>query len=383
MKNAAGHPIEHRAGNLPGVERRLQRFAEIRLLVEREARILIEPGIGRGDRGVSRAPIGHHIALEAPIAPQHVRQQIGILAGVRAVDEIVRTHHRSRLPGLDRDFERQQIGHAHRRIADHRVDGVPVRLLIVDRVMLDRGDDVIGLDAGDLVADDRAGEQRILPAIFEIAAVARIAQQIDAAREHDVEARIMRFAADHRAAGVRQFGVPGCRRSDTGGQGGSLALFLRGPLGRHADPGIGLPLRRDAETRDAGNIAGRSLPRLGRLGIVALPGAAEIAEHQRQLFLLGHGPEQRRGALIDGERTIHPRALDAADRQHGLRRRGGGAGRSQQHRQYHAATGKTLDHVTLPRSFGRDQPCMSSSSVPRVSCTIERTKKNETSADSA
>ena len=50
-------------------------------------------------------------------------------------------------------------------------------LEVVERVMLGGRDDVVRLDAGDLRTDDRAGEQRVLAAIFEIAAVARIAQR--------------------------------------------------------------------------------------------------------------------------------------------------------------------------------------------------------------
>ena len=43
------------------------------------------------------------------------------------------------------------------------------------------------------------------------------------------------------------------------GQRGALALLLRAALGRDADAGVGLPLRRDAEPRNAGNVAGRAL----------------------------------------------------------------------------------------------------------------------------
>ena len=49
----------------------------------------------------------------------------------------------------------------------------------------------------DLRADDGAGQQRVFAAIFEIAAVARLAHQVDAARQHHVEARGARFGADH------------------------------------------------------------------------------------------------------------------------------------------------------------------------------------------
>ena len=48
---------------------------------------------------------------------------------------------------------------------------------------------MVRLDARNLRADHRSGEQRIFAAIFKIATVARIALQIDSAREHHVEPR--------------------------------------------------------------------------------------------------------------------------------------------------------------------------------------------------
>ena len=129
-----------------------QRLAEKGLLVERIARILVEPGIGGGDGAVGRAPVGHHIALPAPVA----------LAAPRSAGTDSRRH-AGRRPGCRRtspsrdcrvsmrDLEGEQVGHARRVAIDRDVQPVAPGLLVVQRIMLDRRDDVVGLDAGDRV----------------------------------------------------------------------------------------------------------------------------------------------------------------------------------------------------------------------------------------
>jgi len=77
---------------------------------------------------------------------------------------------------------------------------------------------MIRLDTAHLRAHDRTGEQRVLAAILEVAAIARIAQQVDAAGQHDVEARGACFRADHRAATKGNVRIPGRSRRQSGWQ---------------------------------------------------------------------------------------------------------------------------------------------------------------------
>src|SRR5207302_7332761 len=137
--------------------------------------------------------------------------------------------------------------------------GFAAGLELVEGIVLRGRDDVVRLDPGDLRADDGSGEQRVLTAIFEIAAVARVAQEIDSAREHYVEAGRARLGANHMSALEGEIGVPSGRGRDAGGKRGALALGGRGPLGRHSDAGVGLPLRRDAQPGNAGNVSGRTV----------------------------------------------------------------------------------------------------------------------------
>ena len=149
----------------------------------------------------------------------------------------------------------------------------------------------------DLRADHDAGEQRILAAVFEVAAVARLAHQVHAARQHHVEARGARLGADHRARAARELRIPARRGGDARRQRGALALFLGAALRGDADAGVGVPLRRNAEARDAGHVAGGAGARFGRDGEF-LPGRirAEVAEHQRLLFLARHLRDHELGA---------------------------------------------------------------------------------------
>src|SRR5262245_46373934 len=105
--------------------------------------------------------------------------------------------------------------------------------------MLDRRDDVLALDAADRFARERAGEQRVLAEIFEVAAVARIAREIDPAREHHVESLAARLRSDHDAAAVSELGAPSCRERE------------RRRQRRRAVPGASALRIRDAEPRVA------------------------------------------------------------------------------------------------------------------------------------
>ncbi len=74
--------------------------------------------------------------------------------------------------------------------------------------MLDRADDVIGLHTADLTSDQFARQQRIFAQIFEIAASARVAHQIDAAHQHHVETLGPRLCTNHCTARMGDFRVP-------------------------------------------------------------------------------------------------------------------------------------------------------------------------------
>ena len=147
---------------------------------------------------------------------------------------------------LDGDLEREQVGLAVRGRIDERVEPVAVGLVAVQREVLDRRDHALALDPGDRLAGEHAAEQRVLGQVLEVAPVARVAREVDAAGEHHVEAAAARLAADHRARGARQ------RRVEARAQGDARRQRGRGvarPVARvgDAEARVAHQQRRDAE----------------------------------------------------------------------------------------------------------------------------------------
>ena len=59
--------------------------------------------------------------------------------------------------------------------------------------------DLLALQALDELGHHLAGEDRVLALVLEVAAVARLARDVDAAAERDVVLLIAQFPADHGA----------------------------------------------------------------------------------------------------------------------------------------------------------------------------------------
>src|SRR5262245_6185851 len=127
-----------------------------------------------------------------------------VAAGVLAVDLVVAAHNGTGVRALDRDLEGEQVGLAVRVGFDDRVQPVPVGLVAVERVMLERRDDTLALDAVDGLRAEHGAEERILRVVLEIPAVARVTRQVDPARELDIEAPTPRLSADRRTPLARE-----------------------------------------------------------------------------------------------------------------------------------------------------------------------------------
>src|SRR5208337_42307 len=97
----------------------------------------------------------------------------------------------------------QQVAFPHGALTDNHIYLVAAAFLVVDGVVLDIANDVLGLFAFDTVADERASEDRILAHVFEGSAVARIAGNVNATAEGHVVALRAEFAADQCAVGAR------------------------------------------------------------------------------------------------------------------------------------------------------------------------------------
>ncbi len=295
-QDAADHVVETRFGDPSGRDCLGQGRAEIDLAIQFLARFLIQPAVGGALGGVHRAPVGHDPAGIVPVALQHLVQQEVALAGIVAVDAVVGAHDRARPTALDGDLEGQEIAFPERRLVEAGVHDHPPGLLTVEGEMLDRRDDLVRLDAANVFARHDAGQQRILAQIFEIAPRPRVARQVHAPGQQDVEGLGPGFRADHHAAGVGDFGVEGRGGGEAGRQGGGDVAPALLDLVGHAQAGVALAQGRNAQPGHARHIAGRGNHLVQRRARRAVGHGREIPMDQLQLLLEGQLGDQGVGA---------------------------------------------------------------------------------------
>lgn len=92
---------------------------------------------------IGAAPVGDDSPVEAPVLPQNVLQQVGILVGVGAVDEVVGGHDGLGLCLFHHDLETGQIQLPQGALIEHRVAGHAAQLLTVDRKVFGAGRDAV------------------------------------------------------------------------------------------------------------------------------------------------------------------------------------------------------------------------------------------------
>ena len=171
-----------------------------------------------------------------------------------AIDLVVGAHHAAGMALLDADFKGEQIAFTRGRLGNPDIDKFAPGFLTVERVMLDRGNDMVGLDPRNRRAHQHPGQQRIFRQVFERPPVARIARQIGTTGQQHVETLGACLAADHCPAAAHQVGVPRGRLGQTRRQrGGTVVSHPADPGDSQA--GIGFPERGNAKAGDAGHIA--------------------------------------------------------------------------------------------------------------------------------
>ncbi|MNV23480.1 hypothetical protein D3C71_1144920 [compost metagenome] len=311
-QDAADHVVQARLRHHATGHGQAQRFVEIHRLVEHfTGRLLVQAGQGRLGTAVHAAPIGHHETGELPFLLEHLVHEVIVFAAVGAVDTVVRAHRRTGLADVDGDLEGQQVRLAHRLLTDLGAVEIARGLHVVEREVLHRGDHVLALHAADRLTDQHPGQQGIFTGVFEVAAVARIALQVDAAGQQDVEALLPGFAAHGGTASEGDLRVPAGGRGRAGRQcSGVVALAQATRIG-DAQASVGRLLRGNAQTRDARHETGRTHRTFRqRTAVFAQP---EVAVQHLELLIHGHLRDQRLGTGIGVQAGIHPRRV-ATDR---------------------------------------------------------------------
>ena len=137
----------------------------------------------------------------------------------------------------DGDLEGEQVALAGSALVDFDVDGGAAGFLVVEGVVLDVAHDLVGLDAAGELADHGSGENGIFAGVFEVAAVAGIAGEVDAAADGHVVAHVAELAADDGAEEEEGILIPAARGAEHGGQQRGVVTALRGEA--NADGGVG------------------------------------------------------------------------------------------------------------------------------------------------
>ncbi len=193
----------------------------------------VEAVVGGGHAVIGGVPVGHEHALEAPIALENLVIEEVVLGGVNAVDQVVGVHDRINVALDDGGLEGGQIDFAHGALVHVDAGVVAIELLVVEGVVLDGGDDALGLNALNERNDDGRVEVRVFGKVFKVAAADGRAGNVDAGAEEEIDVAGAGIFAEAFAEVARKIGIPGSGQRHAAGIGGG------GSPGAHADRGIG------------------------------------------------------------------------------------------------------------------------------------------------
>ena len=300
----------------PGEERAGE---EVLVVGPAGAHLEVEAIEDRLARVVRAAPVGDDGALEAPLALEHLVQQVIVVAGVLAAELVVGAHHGEGPALAHARLERGQVDLAQRPLVDLHVDRAAVLLLVVEGVVLDAGDRLLGLHALHVADGHPAGEPGVLAEVVVVAAAERSALDVE-----------------RRGRGSRACRARGPRRR---------------PYGRRAPPAPGSrsrPGRCRPASRSRSRSSSRRAPR-SRRWISSRTPCGPSAVHRRRhaepldaaraelavrvdepdLLLERQAAEQVLDARVDRLRGVEVgRALVGEDRDARADRNGGGRGRA-------------------------------------------------------
>ena len=237
--------------------------------------------------GALAYPVGHHDTLVAPFVAQHGGQQVFVALGIDPVDEVVRRHQRPGLAAADSHLEALQVELAQGSLAQALVSPGARRLLRVDGKVLGRDAYALALYA----LDDRRAYQsrhdRVFRVVFEVASAERVAVQVHAWSQHDVDTIFQRLVADGLSHLFHQVGVP--RRCQTRADGESRGIERLGSavaVGVDVYPG-----------RSVGHHGGRDAQPVDGHGGARSPG------HQF-LLVTQHGPRAYEGVVAAANQQL-------------------------------------------------------------------------------
>ena len=210
------HIVQARHADRAGLHRGLEFLVQMAfhakepdVVIDRAGLLLIESRIDRLDGiGNRLEPVRLDLAPEAPFVLQHIGQQVFALAGFVAIDQVIGAHDVAWLAFFDADFKRQHMQFTQAAFIDDRIGGKTVGFLVVGDIVLDGGHHLFRLRAQRAGDDHIACQHRVLSRIFEGAAIAQFARQVDAAAQPFGIAQCAQFFGDMGAVFARQRRIP-------------------------------------------------------------------------------------------------------------------------------------------------------------------------------
>ena len=190
---AGVHSVDELAGGVEAGRRHLER----------------RTGRDAGDVVVGAAPVGDDGAVEAPLVEEDFLEQMLVLVGVGAVDQVVAGHEVLGVGLLDGDLETGEVDLAQRALIEHGVGCLAAGLLLVAGEVLGAGGEALVLDAAHIACGHLSCEIGILGDVLEVASAERVALDAEAGAQDDVVVHGRRLLGERHADLLGELGLPG------------------------------------------------------------------------------------------------------------------------------------------------------------------------------
>ena len=173
-----------------------------------------------GGLAVAAAPVGDHKAVKAPLVPEDLGEQVGVLVGVGAVYLVVGGHDGLGMALLDGDLKVGEVQLTQGALIHHAVAGHAQQLLRVGGKVLGTGGDAVFLHAPDEGGGHFAAQVGVLGVVLKVAPVQRAALGVQAGTQQDVDLLAGGLLADGAAAQGGQLLIPAVGDAGGGGEAG-------------------------------------------------------------------------------------------------------------------------------------------------------------------
>ena len=177
-----------------------------------------------GGLAVAAAPVGDHKAVKAPLVPEDLGEQVGVLVGVGAVHFVVGGHDGLGVALLDGDLKVGEVELPQGPLVHHAVAGHAQQFLGVGGKVLGTGGDAVFLHAPDEGGGHFAAQVGVLGVVLKVPPAQRAALGIEAGAQQHIYLLAGGLLADGAAAQGGQLLVPAVGNAGSGGEaGGGLA----------------------------------------------------------------------------------------------------------------------------------------------------------------